>query len=202
MLKKILAFLLAAVSLFSFAGCNNSGLSVKDENKAKEVITCPNDNMFGLEKIVVFEDRIVVVLDKNICDDFKYDKNDASKHGEFTLESYLTEEDPGFRLNVTNCYSDKDTFSSSIKVTKEKYVVTVIFNSENASKYDSDEDFEIRGVYIDKFEITVYEDEVELFYIARGFDIMWYYTQVFDRSQGTWDRVDEEVIGCETQPVV
>lgn len=207
MLKKALAFLLAAASLFAFAGCKNSAQSgevkIENEDGANEVITCPNDNMFGLEKIAVFDDHVVVVFDKEICDDFEYDENDVSEYGDFTLERYLDEEEPGFRPWVKNLsYSGEKTYSSSIELKKGKYIVTASFDIEGAYKEDPDEDFEIYSVYIAGLDIEFREDTIELEYVARGNDIMWYYTQVFDRSEGTWGKVDERVVGCETQPYV
>ena len=207
MLKKVLAFLLAAVSLFALAGCKNSVQSgevkIKNEDEANEVIKCPNDNMFGLEKIAVFDDHVVVVFDKELCDNFEYDENDVSEHGNFTLERYLDEEEPGFRPWVRNLnYSGEKTFSSSIELKKGKYIVTASFDIEGAYKEDQNEGFEIYSVYIAGLDIKFREGTIELNYLARGNDIMWDYTQVFDRSNGTWGKVDERVIGCETQPYV
>ncbi len=42
------------------------------EEQAVRTYTCPAGNMFGLEKAVVFEDRVIAVFDKKISDDSKY----------------------------------------------------------------------------------------------------------------------------------
>ena len=206
MFKRTLAFFLAAVSLFSFASCKKSEpteLIIENEDAAVDVIECTNDNMLGLEKIVVFEDHVVVVLDKKICDDFKYDENDWSARGNYTLERYLDEEDPKFKLNVINFAPgyDKDC-SSSIEVKNEKYVVTVSFDNDDSHKEDPNEDFKIYCVWIGDFDIEFDEETVEAEYIARGCDIMYFYTQDYDRSAKTWGSVNENVVGCETQPYV
>ena len=57
MFKRVMAFLLAVASLVTLAGCKKKKSLVENEKNAKEVIECPSDNMFGLEKVVVFEDR-------------------------------------------------------------------------------------------------------------------------------------------------
>ena len=208
MYKRLLAFLLAAVALFSFSSCKKSEPVVEtvdiaeeiNEDAAHEVIECPNDNMIGLEKIVIFEDHVVVVLDKQICDDLEYDKNKwVGNAYDYTLEKYLDEEDPKFRVHFTNFRS---TSSSSIEVINDKYVVTVALDNNEYNKYDPNEDFEIRGVRIGDFAIEFDEEKVELEYIATGCDIMCFYTQVYDRSAKTWGSVDERVVGCETQPDV
>lgn len=208
MFKRLLALLIAAVALFSFSSCKKSEPVVEtvdiaeeiNESAAQEVIECPNDNMIGFEKIVIFEDHVVVVLDKQICDDLEYDKNKwVGNAYDYTLEKYLDEENPRFSLRVTNyCGS----FSSSIEVINDKYVVTVALDNNEYNKYDPNEDFEIRGVRIGDFAIEFDEEKVELEYIATGCDIMCFYTQVYDRSAKTWGSVDERVVGCETQPDV
>ncbi|MBQ5769201.1 MAG: hypothetical protein IIV94_10040, partial [Clostridiales bacterium] len=117
MFKRLLAFLLAAVALFSFSSCKIETVNIAEEineSAAQEVIECPNDNMIGLEKIVIFEDHVVVVLDKQICDDLKYDENEwVGNANNYTLERYLDEEDPKFSVHITNYRSN---YSSSIEV--------------------------------------------------------------------------------------
>ena len=208
MFKRLLALLLAAVALFSFSSCKKSEPVVEtvniaeeiNESAAHEVIECPNDNMIGLEKIVIFEDHVVVVLDKQICDDLKYDKNKwVGNAYDYTLEKYLDEEDPKFSVHITNYRSN---YSSSIEVIKDKYVATVAFDKIDFKMEDPDKAIKIRGVRIGDFEIEFDEEKIELEYIATGCDIMCFYTQVYDRSAKTWSSVDERVVGCETQPYV
>lgn len=208
MFKRLLALLLAAVTLLSFASCTKSKSVVEtvniaeeiNESAAQEVIECPSGNMIGLEKIVIFEDHVVVVLDKQICDDLKYDKNKwVGNAYDYTLEKYLDEEDPKFSVYITNYRSN---YSSSIEVIKDKYVATVAFDKIDFKMEDPDKAIKIRGVRIGEFEIEFDEEKIELEYIATGCDIMCFYTQVYDRSAKTWSSVDERVVGCETQPYV
>lgn len=206
MFKRLLALLLAAVALFSFSSCKKSEPVVEtvdiaeeiNESAAHEVIECPNDNMIGLEKIVIFEDHVVVVLDKQICDDLEYDENKwVGNANNYTLERYLDEEDPKFRVHFTNYRS---TSSSSIEVINDKYVATIAFGKIDFRLENSDEGFKIYGVRVGDFEIDFDEEKIELEYTATGCDIMCFYTQVYDRSAKTWGSVDERVVGYETQP--
>ena len=203
MFKRLLAFLLAAVALFSFSSCKIETVNIAEEineSAAQEVIECPNDNMIGLEKIVIFEDHVVVVLDKQICDDLKYDENEwVGNANNYTLERYLDEEDPKFSVHITNYRSN---YSSSIEVINDKYVATVAFDKIDFKMEDPDKAIKIRGVRIGDFEIEFDEEKIELEYIATGCDIMCFYTQVYDRSAKTWSSVREDRVGCETQPYV
>lgn len=203
MFKRLLAFLLAAVALFSFSSCKIETVNIAEEineSAAQEVIECPNDNMIGLEKIVIFEDHVVVVLDKQICDDLKYDENEwVGNANNYTLERYLDEEDSKFSVHITNYRSN---YSSSIEVINDKYVATVAFDKIDFKMEDPDKAIKIRGVRIGDFEIEFDEEKIELEYIATGCDIMCFYTQVYDRSAKTWSSVREDRVGCETQPYV
>ena len=201
MLKRVMAFLLATVSLASLAGCKKSKPLVENEKDAKEVIECPKKNMVGLEKIVIFEDRAVAVFDKKICDDFDYDENNVSD--DFNLKPYLDDDDPGFGIDVINLVElDSDEEESSIELIDGHYVVTVSFPNKEEYKEDPDEDFVIWYLYIDGVSISFDEDSIRLRYVARGYDIMWFYTQYFDRATGKWDHVDEEEEGCMTSELV
>ena len=47
---------------------NESEYIIGNEDKAQKVITCSHRNLFGIEKVVLFEDRVAAVFDKNTCD--------------------------------------------------------------------------------------------------------------------------------------
>lgn len=196
MMKRMMALVLACVSLVSITGCKKSKVLVENEKDAKEVIECSSDNMYGLEKIVVFEDRAVAVFDQKICESFKYDENNSE---EFSLKGYLGKKNPGFQAyveNMVDVYPNED--KSSIEVKNGHYVVTVIFPNKESYKEDPNEDFVIWALRIGDMDIEFNEKSIELEYVARGCDVMWYYKQNFDRSKGKWDHVDEERVSCET----
>ena len=76
MMKRVFVFLLVAVTLITIVGCKKTKKLIENEADAKEVIECPKENMFGLEKIALFEDRAVAVFDEKLCEGFEYDEND------------------------------------------------------------------------------------------------------------------------------
>lgn len=61
-MKKLFAVILLLVTALAFTACGS--YKVEGEKNAKDVYTCSDKNMLGLEKIVVFEDRIVMVFDR------------------------------------------------------------------------------------------------------------------------------------------
>lgn len=202
MLKRAVAFLLVVISLFAFASCKDFGALIENEESAKEVIVFPKDNMFGLEKIAIFEDRAVAVFDEKTCDNFEYDENDLDDHGDYTLKRYLKKDDPGFKLYVKNLtYEATKSFRSTIKLKKGKYVVTVAFDNKESNKVDPRLPFEIWGFDIDEVFILIFEDSIELKYIARQPDVMWIYEHKYDRTKGTWNTVDEEKVGFDLSKI-
>ena len=45
---------------------------IRDEEQALELYECSNDNMFGLEKIALFNDRVVLVFDKKKSSKYRF----------------------------------------------------------------------------------------------------------------------------------
>lgn len=70
-MRRLLAVILVIVSVFALASCSRR-YQVEGEKDALKVYTCSKRNMAGLEKIVMFEDRIVVVFDKKASDGSEY----------------------------------------------------------------------------------------------------------------------------------
>ncbi len=61
-MKKIFAVILLLVTAFALSACGS--YPVEGEKNAIDVYTCSDKNMLGLEKLVVFEDHIVLVFDR------------------------------------------------------------------------------------------------------------------------------------------
>ena len=85
-MRKVTALLMAVITLFAFTSCE---YKVKNEGKAEKVYTCPSDNMYGLEKIVVFEDGITMVFDKRICDKSKHNEFDKMEPDDELFGKYM-----------------------------------------------------------------------------------------------------------------
>ena len=115
MMKRVFVFLLVAVTLITIVGCKKTKKLIENEADAKEVIECPKENMFGLEKIALFEDRAVAVFDEKLCEGFEYDENDLDT---FSLKGYLGKKNAGFSLTVENMveiWPEEDKSSIELK---------------------------------------------------------------------------------------
>ncbi|MBP5654807.1 MAG: hypothetical protein J6X33_04780 [Clostridiales bacterium] len=65
-MKRIISVILVLLMSLTVVSCGE--YKVKDEDKALSVYSCSKDNMLGLEKIVIFEDGVAVVMDKETAD--------------------------------------------------------------------------------------------------------------------------------------
>ena len=61
-MKKIFAVILLLITAFALSACGS--YPVEGEKNAIDVYTCSDKNMLGLEKLVIFEDHIVLVFDR------------------------------------------------------------------------------------------------------------------------------------------
>ena len=110
---------MAVITLFAFTSCE---YKVENEDKAVKVYTCPADNMYGLEKIVVFEDGITMVFDKSICDKSKYAEFDEFETGDELFGKY-------FQMYGNHYYDIH--ISNSFLVKRGKYVASAFYYSDD-----------------------------------------------------------------------
>ena len=172
------ALLLVIMCVCMFSGCT---YKVKNEDKALNVYTCSSDNQFGLEKVVVFEDRVIAVFDKKTCTidlrELDYAKVPSSVH--------LT------NLHVYKANADKD---NCISEEFGKLVVTTVFEYDEADKFDPDKDVEVVGLRVLGREITFNDGNFRLFYSEMGGECEMDYWQDYDKENDRWSKVDSELI--------
>lgn len=174
-LKRItVALLLLTIGICMLSGCT---YKVKNEDKALNVYTCSSDNVFGLEKIVVFEDRVVTVLDKN----------------KFSLipEDYYRGPISSAHLDNLRSYKSIIEDESSIKTVSGKIVVTTVFGYDEKNIMDPDKDVVVTGISIQDSEITFNDGNLHLSYSEMGGECEMVHWQDYDLSTGTWKRVEE-----------
>ena len=143
-IRKIPALLLiAAIFIGVFTGCS---YKVADEKNARKVYSCPKNNMFGLEKVVVFEDRVVVVLDKSTCD---------SGCGGLSVQYHYEHSPSSVTVsNATMPVSAVD-WDNSIQTVKGRYIVTTKFDISSIQKKDQDKDITVTGINIQGKNIKI-----------------------------------------------
>lgn len=169
------------VTLFSFAGCS---YRVKNEGKAEHVYTCPTDNMFGLEKVVVFSDGMVLVFDKKASDSSeRVDFENCPKSDEFYGTPVALHDERHSEIHVR----------SSFVETGGKYVASAFFYSEADG-----EDVVIGGMDLFGNEINVKDGKIVLSYddfesVTDGYMVI---SQSFDISTGEWGNVQSDFVNC------
>ena len=166
-MKRAIASVLVLIMIFGFAGCDQKKeFKVDNEDNALCIYSCPADNSFGLEKVVVFDNSAVAVFDKEICD---------RKNNLRYIDTYVDDEEYhyGFSVDVDNYYTgilvfesseSNRIYKSSITITDGRYVVTESFNDDDQRKKDPEKDFCITGLDVARQSILINDGNFELSY--------------------------------------
>ena len=149
--RRLTAAILTGVMLFTYTACNKASVPdatssserkshdsqktaeyiVDNEDKAQKVITCPDDNILGLEKIVLFENRMTAVFDKKTSDNSDGFFKKGNKGIEYLWFSFnnlspmetkydLTKEDGRYILEASCQYDASDLIDPEreVKITR------------------------------------------------------------------------------------
>ena len=175
------------VMVFTHTSCNISGeYKVAGEKDATDVISCHEDNMFGLEKIVVFKDRAVFVFNVKSCDDSLFED----------IGDYISSYRRDIELGIGNINDDyPERFKSEIEIKRNRCEVTVSFNNKDKYKEDPVMPFEVYALWLGDMRVYFFDDQIRLEYLERGYDIITHYKQIMDISADEWDAVETSVEG-------
>ena len=152
-MKKNVIFLALLVVLVFATGCGGDGIKIEGEDEAWKVYTYPSDNMFGLEKIVLFEDYAVAVFDVKKCD-----------AGYVPLESLDMDKKYSVTVHMDNLYSYRNG-ETSLKKRNGKYVLSAGSTYDEAKKIDSSLPEHASGMGFGYGSIWCYEDRTYLQYM-------------------------------------
>lgn len=168
----------------------NAGLGTTDGIQEMEY-TCSNDNMFGLEKIYVYKDKVVAVFDKEKCD--------ASAYGGIGNETYSFY--PKSSVCMDNLSQYKTTQYTQ-ELVDDKYVSTIMFEYQTENIVDTNKPIEVTGVDVYGREVDFNKGNIKLLYSFPGGDCIDETRQNYDQSTGKWDEVVKEtkVFGMTTKP--
>ncbi|MCR5328298.1 MAG: hypothetical protein K6E12_05585 [Saccharofermentans sp.] len=176
-MKRIIAVIMTIATLFAMASCS---YRVKNELWAENVYTCPSDNMFGLEKVVVFEDGITLVFDKK-----------AMEESELKPFKQLRIDDDmyGYPVDLLDKDHNIPHVKSSFIEDNGKYVA-----SATAYGYEDTSDVVIYGMILFEKTIEVNDGNIALYYedwetVTDGFLVI---RQQFDASSGEWGEVETD----------
>lgn len=99
--------------IVSLAGCSAPPITIEGEENAKAVYACSPNNMFGLERIVIFQTEVVVVFDMVKCDMNGYGGS-LSKATNENIDVYVSMDNADGIWNISNKIETRDG----------KYIVT------------------------------------------------------------------------------
>ena len=176
-MKKIRALILSVATLCTLASCS---YRVKNEGKAEKVYTCPADNMFGIEKAVIFEDGITLVFDKKA--------SDKSEHEDFK-DAPRSKELYGLPVELHDTHHKKPHVRSSFVEKSGKYVASATFYGDEDTS-----DVVINGMTLFGKVVDVNDGNITLSYEdwETATDGHLVIKQQFDASTGQWGEVETE----------
>lgn len=172
--QKIGLLLLCFLVIIGVTACG-SEYEVPGEENALEVLTCSKKNLFGFEKAVVFDDRVVVVLDKERF-------NDAELGN---LEDEVRGGEKRFYVTLSNL-SQYDNKESSLSMTDEKYVITSYYSYDEKNMKEPGQPVTFAGFSINGRMISISDEKIALFYTVNGENCMDHYFQTYDRDSESW----------------
>ena len=172
--KTVIGIASIIICICAFTGCPY----IKGEADANAVYTCSKDNMFGLEKVVVMDDSVVVVFDMWTSDNSKYGRLEDEDNEEiYPLNVYL--EDSENTHDVTR----------TVKAEFGKIIVTF-----NIKDVEADESLKITGVNIQGRVISFNDGNLSLYYKQWGGECSNDYYQDYDQDAKCWSEIREEFI--------
>ena len=159
---------------------NESEYIIGNEDKAQKVITCSHRNLFGIEKVVLFEDRVAAVFDKNTCDKcgcFIGQGNDAIQ---YILVSFNNLSGIEAQFNITE--------------DQGKYILDVACQYEESDLIDPNREVKITGFGIIGVKESIYADilagDLEIGFSEENHDT---HKMYYDASEKTWSAVTTKV---------
>ena len=197
--RRLTAAILTGVMLFTYTACNKASVPdtssssesrshdaqktseyiVNNEDEAQKVITCPNDNILGIEKIVLFENRMTAVFDKKTSDN----SDGFFKKGNKGIE-YLW-----FSFN------NLSPMETKYDLTKEdgRYILEASCQYDASDLIDPEREVKITRLFIkgknESINLEIYADDLEVNLYKKNHDT---HTQCYDSSENKWDKVNIE----------
>lgn len=177
-MKRVAIFFVLLAVLVLATGCGGESIKIKGENEAWKVYTYPSDNMFGLEKIVLFENYAVAVFDVKKCD-----------KGYVPLESFDVNEKYRVFVHMENLKQSKIE-DVSLKKRNGKYLLTAASSYDEANKVDSSLPVHTSGLSFGYGSIWCYEDRTYLQYMnTDNSEITEFSYQEYYWDSGRWEEI-------------
>ena len=162
-MNRITRELTVALTILAFSICMLAGCAAADEAGTKSVYKCSKNNIFGLTKVMLYEDKAVVVFDKF-----------AGDESQFGIE-YMDD----FTATVMADGEWCDVTDKVMQDTLTEYIVTVSFE-----QVDTVEIISVQGRYI-----TINGGDFELSYLEWGGECSNEFIQKYDGDDGKWGKI-------------
>lgn len=167
--------------IVSLAGCSAPPITIEGEENAKAVYACSPNNMFGLERIVIFQNEVVVVFDMVKCDINGYGGS-LSKATNENIDVYVSMDNADGIWNISNKIETRDG----------KYIVTK--HCYEARKYDPDKDVTVESISVNGKSVFINDGSFHLIYMKNIDDDSYEtYSQIYDSANGTWGKIEHSV---------
>ena len=159
---------------------NSSEHLVDNEEHAQRVLTCSHRNLFGLEKVVLFENRLTAVFDKNTND----------KSGGFLGKG--NEEIDYLWFSFNNLSAVETQFD--VSEIQDKYILDAVCHYEESDLIDPSREVKIIRCFVrgnhDSMNIVICGDDLEIMLYKDNFDS---HSQYYDASEKKWADVKTNI---------
>lgn len=178
---KLFSMVLVMTLILFLAGCSKPPITIDGEENAKAVYACSPNNMFGLERIVIFETEVVVVFDMVKCDMNGYGGS-LSKATNENIDVYVSMDNADGIWNISNKIETRDG----------KYIVTK--HCYEARKYDPDKDVTVESISVNGKSVFINDGSFHLIYMKNIDDDSYEtYSQIYDSANGTWGKIEHSI---------
>lgn len=186
-MRKIISGIMAAVMFASLILCTGCDIGTKlFKSRSVKVYECSSDNMFGLEKISVYKDKVVVEFDKEKCDE-SYNGAEGSYFG--SIENDVI----GLNDQLVSCVilGDGVCYSECIlETTDTQYIATVPYDREKETIYDASQGSFVTGVGVKDRRIFFQNGDIEIsIEVIAPVRLGKYFEQTYDSKSGEWSEM-------------
>lgn len=159
---------------------NSSEYIVDNEEQAQKIINCSHRNLFGLEKMVLSEDRLVAVFDKDTCDNAGCFIGQGNEAIEYIWFSYN---------NLSSIQPEFDVTQD-----KDKYILDASCHYEQSDLIDPTREVKITALYVkgkyESINIDICANDLEISFYEENYDS---HKMYYDASEKTWSDVTTKI---------
>ena len=159
---------------------NSSEYTVDNEDQAQKIINCSHRNLFGLEKLVLFEDRLVAVFDKDTCDNAGCFIGQGNEAIEYIWFSYN---------NLSSIQPEFDVTQD-----KAKYILDASCHYEHSDLIDPTREVKITSLYVkgkcESLNIDICANDLEISFYEENYDS---HKMYYDASEKSWSDVTTKI---------